>query len=1062
MKSLRFLSFFVALMVVGSYANLQKHFLEKEEIVPQIIQNEEEGEGEGEGDEGEEEGEEDVPGINIILFIFICLFLGSALKHLQIYIKVPYSPILLILGFILGIISKHLGELYEAIDEAHRISPKLIALIFLPALIFDSAFSMSWHIFRKEFGKILLLAGPGVLINAFLTAAIFSYILRYNDQFTFAESLLFGSILGATDPVAVVSLLKELGASKTLATLIEGESLLNDGSAIVLFEVVEEIVEGQNVTAGHVTTFFLRLAFGGVGLGLAFAIVSTFWLSLLFRKPIIEMCIVFITPYLLYYVCECTTVHVSGVLALVTLGVFMSGFGKTKISPESEQDIHTLWTFFGFAAETIIFLLSGAIVGRKIEHLNLHGKDWGCLVALYFVLHVVRAIMIGVFYYPLKRYGYGFTWQKFVVVVYGGLRGAVGLALALTVYNSNEINVVVRDKILFFTAFLATLTIIINGSTAGFIVQHLGLTKETKSQLNIYTQIIQHLFSVTDEVINTNLKSNRFLNVVEWNQVKELVCTKQYIKALTPYYTTKDKKKHKCFSVKMKDGEILFKNKIKEGDLNVKKLINQARLRFLTILKGIYWEKFEEGNLSSSNIINLIESVDFASDFFKDPLKDWDYVESHFLSIKFLAKIKELMETKLIFQQRTMKHIVNCYQICASYISAHEETLEELKEFHFGNEVMEVLRNETNQNIARANDYFNLYLFKNFKSLIVQIQNIQGAQAVLSYQLQFAKHTYEKGFINENEFKRIKNAMDEALNKVAKYHESQDTSSTPQQLIQNLGFFKTFFPQDKLAIIIAQAQSFVKNENQLVFAMGEEVKFLYIIQEGCVRESNDSFEQVNYFGSFVGLREALLDKPSKVNARSSTLTQLIRIPFNIIEEFISLEGLEFIWKKLFYSIIQFYPNNFAELTMCSPNKISILQKEMHFMELEQGKTITITSGMILLKGLFTEQSKDDYNKKDNSSIFEGPSHQQMSAQLLAINKCQFLIFTPKAKELIQNMERINIDEKYGVFDQFRRNTQKFFQSSFTQFHKNHLNNAEIELQNQKNGDENNQDNNNDL
>ena len=115
--------------------------------------------------------------------------------------------------------------------------------------------------------------------------------------------------------------------------------------------------------------------------------------------------------------------HVSGVLALVTLGVFMSGFGKTRISSESENDIHTLWfffnysikpqrTFFGFAAETIIFLLSGAIVGRKIEHLNLHGKDWGCLFALYFVLHIVRAIMIGVFYYPLKRYGYGFTWQK--------------------------------------------------------------------------------------------------------------------------------------------------------------------------------------------------------------------------------------------------------------------------------------------------------------------------------------------------------------------------------------------------------------------------------------------------------------------------------------------------------------------------------------------------------------------------------------------------------------------------------------------------------------------------
>ena len=77
-----------------------------------------------------------------------------------------------------------------------------------------------------------------------------------------------------------------------------------------------------------------------------------------------------------------------------------------------------LRAFFGFAAETIIFLLSGAIVGRKIEDLNLHKKDWGCLIALYFILHFVRACMILIFYYPLKRYGYGFTWQKVSIKLY--------------------------------------------------------------------------------------------------------------------------------------------------------------------------------------------------------------------------------------------------------------------------------------------------------------------------------------------------------------------------------------------------------------------------------------------------------------------------------------------------------------------------------------------------------------------------------------------------------------------------------------------------------------------
>lgn len=162
--------------------------------------------------------------------------------------------------------------------------------------------------------------------------------------------------------MAVVSLLKELGASKTLSTLIEGESLVNDGSAMVLFEVILTACEGKAVTFGNnliiydnrykgsVVKQFCQLSLGGIAMGLAFAIVSSFWIGRIFRKPLIEMQIIFITPYLvififlfinpnqkLFFTNENSGIGFSGVLGLVTCGVFMSGFGKTKISPESEH-----------------------------------------------------------------------------------------------------------------------------------------------------------------------------------------------------------------------------------------------------------------------------------------------------------------------------------------------------------------------------------------------------------------------------------------------------------------------------------------------------------------------------------------------------------------------------------------------------------------------------------------------------------------------------------------------------------------------------------------------------
>jgi len=159
----------------------------------------------------------------------------------------------------------------------------LLLLLFIPALIFESAFNSDWHVFHKVFGQILLMAGPMLLMATGLTGLMMRYILQYKVidgvEFTFTASLLFGSIASATDPVAVVVLLKELGASKKLSTLIEGESLLNDGTAMVVFLVLLDLVKGIELTAGDIVLRFIRLSVGGPILGILGGIVLSFILS---------------------------------------------------------------------------------------------------------------------------------------------------------------------------------------------------------------------------------------------------------------------------------------------------------------------------------------------------------------------------------------------------------------------------------------------------------------------------------------------------------------------------------------------------------------------------------------------------------------------------------------------------------------------------------------------------------------------------------------------------------------------------------------------------------------
>ena len=221
----------------------------------------------------------------------MAILLGALTRHYLKRIKLPYTVALLVIGIGVGVLSRlHLFQVWDlglfnldgeaidhALDWAANIDPHLVLYVFLPILIFEAAFGMDVHTFRRTVTNSILLAVPGILIALGLTALLVFVIYDQGwglHGWDWTMALLLGTVISATDPVAVVSILKELGASKKLGTLIEGESLLNDGTAIVIFMVLFLGVTGVGLEHSPLLEFF-RVAIGGIVVGFGYGLCFT-------------------------------------------------------------------------------------------------------------------------------------------------------------------------------------------------------------------------------------------------------------------------------------------------------------------------------------------------------------------------------------------------------------------------------------------------------------------------------------------------------------------------------------------------------------------------------------------------------------------------------------------------------------------------------------------------------------------------------------------------------------------------------------------------------------------
>jgi CPA1 family monovalent cation:H+ antiporter len=351
--------------------------------------------------------------------VFITLLLiASGVAMLTKWIRVPYTLALVIVGLIISPM--------HFLPPVH-VSPELILLIFLPALLFEAAWNLNLEHLRANLVPILTLAVVGVG----LSVGVIGLILHFGLGLPWSQAMLFGAIISATDPVSVLALFRKCAAPLRLNVIIEGESLLNDGTAAVLFRILLGIavsttqVESAGSLLGHSLLEFGVVVFGGLAVGAGVGFISS-RLTSYFDDHLLEITLTTIAAYGSFLLAE--ALHVSPVIAVLLCGLVIGNYGwRVGMSENTKVAVDSFWEYAAFVVNSLVFLLIGLEVSLSGLSEHLSYILWAVLATI-----ISRAVAVYGLFPAINRFGepVSVTWQH--ILFWGGLRGSLSIALALS------------------------------------------------------------------------------------------------------------------------------------------------------------------------------------------------------------------------------------------------------------------------------------------------------------------------------------------------------------------------------------------------------------------------------------------------------------------------------------------------------------------------------------------------------------------------------------------------------------------------------------------------------
>lgn len=399
--------------------------------------------------------------IQLLVLLAVSIFVIGISKKLN----QPYSIALVIVGLLLGVTHIPLLEEAEAFITQSHVFQAIIISLFLPILLGDATLKLPFSHLREQSKPVLALAFGGTLLSFLIIAFSVYYLL----DLPLIVAFTFGALMSATDPISVISIFKSLGVPKSVVTIIEGESLFNDGIAVVLFQISSvyllSYMELGWMGLGSGLLLFLKFGIGGILVGAILGYLFSQLIRIYDDYPL-EIAFSMLLFFGSFFIAE--HFHVSGVIAVVVAGLIFGSYGaKIGMSETTKVSINSFWDVVTLIANSLIFLM----IGLEIKNIDFDDK-WFMIAAAIIIVLVGRTVALYASVHFIK--GFSRSWKA--VLNWGGLKGSLSIALALSLPASFE----GRDDVLVLTFSVVLFSLLVQGLTIKPLVMKLGLSEKQK------------------------------------------------------------------------------------------------------------------------------------------------------------------------------------------------------------------------------------------------------------------------------------------------------------------------------------------------------------------------------------------------------------------------------------------------------------------------------------------------------------------------------------------------------------------------------------------------------
>eukprot|EP00667_Euglena_gracilis_P000969 EG_transcript_969 len=763
--------------------------------------------------------EENSPGGPIVFFIALAFFIGVISRRFLKFI--PYTVQLYVYGLILGHIALQLKDsdgVYHLFGiSIAEMDPRLMLTLFLPILLFESAFFVDISTFRRVAVHAGLLAGPGCVVTTVLMAIAIRYV--YPD-WTWGHACLVGAILSATDPVAVVAILKEVGASKKTSAIIEGESLLNDAVAILIFDVLHDYHRhGELAAPSEIAALTVRLVLGGPTCGWIAARLVTWLQRTTFNDALVETSATFAGAYLSYYISE-EFLHSSGVLTLVSYGLVLN-YRRSSISPEVEHFMEEFWHIVVYFANTLIFIVVGIQTRWALSNWSDFYGGLGKMAFLFLALNVFRFLLVYSLLPVFNLCRVKLDWRNAFLVGFGGIRGAVGLALAMEVAKLKTIYMPsnVANLVTYHVGGLVMLTIIFNGLLTSKVVQLLGIADIPPHRKYAMQRALHYVKRENDRRARM-LQGDAVLADAPWDRVEYETAerlTNPWSKALVEELTPDEK-------------------------------LEMSRVQVLRAFKLEVWQRYRDGLARQTTIRRLLRLADIALD-------DGYTVDqvANLLILRFLdppkypvtAAILTLLSVLPVTKERQKpKSVFATYDIGFNFMQALQAVQDRIAQLCADEACTQDLKDGCSAALGIVRKYLQ-GLDIGHPEVTQSIKMRAAARTLLNADRKAVKGLISGGLLEENDGELLIHRIEKCMWRLEDL--PQDITLTlPEQVLSGTSWFQNLEWGVQEALLACRVE--VRQENECIQQAGEPALGLGVVVHGVVRATLTDPAHADYLG----------------------------------------------------------------------------------------------------------------------------------------------------------------------------------------------------------------------